>query len=188
MRPVGLVEKINKKLTKVIARKLKNVKWLTPNHVTWISFIVSGILAPWLIIEHELKLSAVTILIGAWLDSLDGDLARERGTASREGAILDAVLDRYVDLFILGSLTYVYREICLIPGLFSMIGTSLVPYVRAKTEAVGKTSVSTFASRDVRNVFLVIGLLLGQPCILLWCMAVLTNLSAMHRFIAGVRK
>lgn len=188
MQPAGVIERINKKFTKVIAKRLKKLNWLSPNHITWLSFILAGVIAPWLIFEKKLRLAAGAVLLGAWLDSLDGDLAREKGVSSREGAILDAVLDRYIDLFILGSLTYLYAESCLLAGLLAMIGTALVPYVRAKVEAVGKSSVSTFASRDIRNVIIVIGLLIKLPCLLLWSIAILTNLSALHRFIKGMEK
>ena len=187
MRPQGFIEKLNKGLTRPLARKLKGIYWITPDRVTWLSFLVSGVLGPLAILKGHLPLAGLLVLLGAWLDSLDGDLARERNTASREGAILDAVLDRYTDLLLISALI-LYCERCLLPGLLSMIGSALVPYIRAKVEATGKTSVATLASRDVRNLILVAGLLFNRPYVMLWGLAVLSNVSALHRFVMGIRK
>ena len=187
MRPEGFIEKLNKRLTRPLARKLKGVYWITPDRITWFSFLVSGVLGPLAILEGHLPLAGLLVLLGAWLDSLDGDLARERNVVSREGAILDAVLDRYIDLFLISALIISCGR-CLLPGLLSLIGSALVPYTRAKVEAMGKASVATFASRDVRNLILVAGLLLNQPYLMLWGLAVLSNISALHRFVMGVRK
>ena len=187
MRPKGLVERLNKCLTRPLARKLKKVSWITPDRITWVSFILAGILGSWSILKGHLARAGFLVLFGAWLDSLDGDLARERGVASPEGAILDAVLDRYIDLFLIAALILFCKR-CLLPGLLSMIGSALVPYIRAKVEAMGKSSVSTLASRDVRNLILILGLWLGKPYLILWVLAVLSNLSALHRFIMGIRK
>ena len=45
--------------------------------------------------------------MGDLWDSVDGDLARKQGTASPEGAIFDAVLDRHIDFLVIGALTFV---------------------------------------------------------------------------------
>ncbi len=186
-KPAGLVEKFNKKITRPLARKLAPVRWISPNLITWISFLFSGLVAPFLILRGKLQMAGLLVLLGAWLDSLDGDLARERGQVSPEGAILDAVLDRYTDLLIIASLI-LYCNRCLVAGLLAMIGSSLVPYVRARVEACGKQAAATFGSRDIRNVIVMLGLILRRPFELLWVLAVVSNLSALHRFYLGVKE
>ncbi len=186
-KPAGLVEKFNKKITRPLAKRLAPVRWLSPNLITWISFILSGLVAPFLVIKGKLQIAGLLVLLGAWLDSLDGDLARERGQVSAEGAILDAVLDRYTDLFLIASLI-LYCNRCLVAGLLSMVGSSLVPYVRAKVEACGKEAVATFGSRDIRNVIVLLGLILRRPFEMLWILAIVSNLSALHRFYFGVKR
>ena len=186
-RPKGIIERINKKLTVPLAEKLKDKYYITPNRITWISFIIAGILAPFMILEKHFIIASILVLIGAWLDSLDGDLARVRKQTSKEGEILDAVLDRYVDLLIISAMIFVERD-CLIAGLFALIGSSLVPYVRARTEAAGKKSISTFGSRDIRNIILVVGLISGMLCRTLWVLAIVANLSACHRFYYAIRR
>ena len=189
-RPLGVIERINKRLTAPLANRLKDKHYVTPNRITWASFIVAGILSPLMIVKGYFFISAILILIGAWLDSLDGDLARIRNQKSKEGAILDAVLDRYADLLVIASIIMVVREFhdALIVGLFAMLGSFLVPFVRAETESLGKSSVTTFGSRDIRNIMLVIGLGLGELYALLWALALTTNLSALHRLYHLVTK
>ena len=55
--------------------------------------------------------------MGDILDYLDGDLAGTQDTGSREGAIFDAVLDRYTDFLVIGTLVYVTGDKCLARGI-----------------------------------------------------------------------
>ncbi len=183
----GIIERFNKKFTVPLAYKLKDVDVITPNRLTLLSFLIAGVFAPIMIIKGLLPLAGVLIYIGALLDSLDGDLARVRGITSKEGAILDAVLDRYIDLFLICSLI-IYDKSCLLWGLLAIIGSSLVPYIRAKTEAEGKKSTATIGSRDIRNMILFIGLLLNVPCLTLTVLAAVSNISALHRLLHALKR
>ncbi len=186
-RPAGIVERLNKRLTVPLAERLAGVPWVTPNRVTWASAVCAGVAAPAALLAGWPVTAAVLVLVGAWLDSLDGDLARARGGGSREGGILDAVLDRYVD-FLLTAAVLLAAGDCWYWGLAALLGTQMVPYVRARAEAAGKPAVATFGSRDVRNLLLVVGIAAQQYCLLLVALAVITNLSAAHRFYQAVRR
>ena len=176
----GVIARANKRLTVPLARRLRDVWWITPDRLTLASFVVAGVLAPLCILGGLLPFAGVLTYAGALLDSLDGDLAKERGITSSRGAVLDAVLDRYIDLFLIGALM-LYDRSCLIAGIFAMVGSSLVPYIRAKVEAEGGRSTATFGSRDIRNLILFVGLVLSAPCLTLYVLAVVSNLSALHR-------
>ena len=145
--------------------------------------------------------------MGDILDYLDGDLARRQGTSSREGAIFDATLDRYTDFLVIGALTYLTAvvldrypdlfighlsfltsETALALGLAALLGAMLTPYVRAKTEAEGKSSTATIGDRGVRNHILVVGLLVGQPIWTLVALAVVANWAATQRLAQALRK
>ena len=140
-------------------------------------------------------------------DYLDGELARKQGRSSREGAIFDAVLDRYTDLLIIGALTYLTAvisdpqlylfigklgfmtsEAALLLGLAALLGSALTPYVRAKTEAEGKNSILTIGDRGWRNRILVVGLLAGQQLWTLAAIAAVSNFSAIRRLIFAMGK
>lgn len=72
------------------------------------------------------------------LDTLDGRLARLRGQATPWGAAIDSTLDRIVDGAVLIGLAWYYRDSwVLAPCLAAMLGTAMVPYVRARGEALG---------------------------------------------------
>ncbi len=186
-KPVGFIERLNKMLTHPIATRLAAARWVSADAVTWASAVVGGIMAPVALLSDLNLVAAALIVCGALLDSLDGDLARVRGTARAEGAILDAVLDRYVDFALVASLLVAAPD-CISWGLAAILGAFMVPYIRARTEAAGRASVTTIASRDTRNFILVIGIATGQYCPTLAVIAVLANLSAIHRFYHAIRR
>ena len=73
-------------------------------------------------------------------------------------------------------------------GLAALLGAMLTPYVRAKTEAEGKSSLATIGDRGIRNHILVVGLLASQPIWTLVATAVVANLAAIHRLAHAVRR
>lgn len=83
--------------------------------------------------------------LGGWLyifsgicDFLDGRLARARNTVSKSGAALDSILDRYSDSAVLVGLAWYYRDSWVLLGTqLALVGSSLVPYIRARGEAIG---------------------------------------------------
>lgn len=106
--------------------------------------------------------SAGAFALGGWLylgsglcDVLDGRLARDQGSASKAGAALDSVLDRYSDAAILLGLSWYYRSSwVLVIGLAALVGSLLVPYVRARAEGLGVTASVGLMARPERVVVL----------------------------------
>lgn len=90
-------------------------------------------------------LSVGRFALGGWLyifagicDFLDGRVARARNSCTRSGAALDSVLDRYSDSAILVGLAWYYRDSwVLLATQVALVGSSVVPYIRARGEAVG---------------------------------------------------
>jgi phosphatidylglycerophosphate synthase len=77
-------------------------------------------------------------IFSGMLDAFDGRLARAHNQVSPAGAAIDSVLDRYTDSLMLVGLAVYYRDSwVLLPVLLALVGTSVVPYVRAKSEALG---------------------------------------------------
>ena len=147
------------------------------------------------------------VALGDFLDYMDGELARRQGRSSREGAIFDAVLDRYTDFSVIGALTYLTTvilnpqrdlfigrmdfmtpETALLLGLAALLGATLTPYIRAKTEAEGKESMLTIGDRGWRNRILVVGMIAGQPVWTLAAIAAVANFSAIRRLFFAMRK
>jgi CDP-diacylglycerol--glycerol-3-phosphate 3-phosphatidyltransferase len=136
--------------------------------------------------------AAFALIVGGLCDALDGVVARTTGTVSRYGAVLDSTVDRVSDtLPLLGILVFHAHEplFAFIPGL-ALIGAVVIPYARARTEALGAALPSLFMRRPERVVLLVICLLfggfhtqLGSPALLL---LVGTALLAVLNAVGGV--
>jgi phosphatidylglycerophosphate synthase len=94
-------------------------------------------------------------LFSGILDTMDGRLARLRNEVSPAGAAVDSVLDRYVDAVMLMGLGWYYRESwVLLLVLFAMLGTSVVPYIRAKGEGMGVAIKDGVMQRAERMLYL----------------------------------
>ena len=79
---------------------------------------------------------AVLIFAGGVFDVLDGEVARRTGRAGPKGDLLDHVLDRYADLFVLIGIAvsgYAYPPLALL-ALVSLLMTS---YMGTQAQAVG---------------------------------------------------
>lgn len=100
--------------------------------------------------------------LGGWLflfsgilDTLDGRVARVRGEVTRAGSALDSVLDRYTDSAVLVGLGWYYRDSwVLVVVLAALMGSSLVPYIRAKGESLGVPLRGGVMQRLERVLFL----------------------------------
>lgn len=180
--PQSTLDKILQFFTIKIAQALINVAWITPNGITWTSLLIGGFLAGFLILKNYYLWAVLAIVISGLLDCLDGDLARSRGIASDTGNLLDSVLDRYVDFLIISALILGNPRDNLVVGLIALLGTTMVPYIRAKSESLGRSSIASIGSRAVRTVLIIIGLLTGQIFPLLIALAVISNVAAIHRF------
>ena len=107
-------------------------------------------------------LAAGRFALGGWLfiasgilDTLDGRVARARGQVTAAGGALDSVLDRYADSAVLVGLAWYYRDSwILLLVLAALVGSSLVPYVRAKSEALGFQQKDGLMGRAERVVYM----------------------------------
>ena len=205
--PENVVDGLYRRGTQSLAGYLAQYPWITPNRISFVGFLVGGVGTSICILTLPLWVAGILFALGDILDYLDGDLARSQGSASKEGAIFDATLDRYTDFIVIGALTYLTAvvldrypdllighlsfltsEAALVLGLAALLGTMLTPYVRAKAEAEGKSSTATIGARGVRNHILVVGLLFSQPVWTLVAIAVVANFSALHRLIHSLRR
>ena len=105
--PLSLLDRIVQFFTIKLAKSLARFTWITPNRVTWVSAGIGGPLTGWLIIQEQFWLATALVVVSGLMDGLDGDIARERNLTSIEGGILDSVLDRYVDFFLIAALIVV---------------------------------------------------------------------------------
>ncbi len=109
------------------------------------------------------------LALGGWLylasgvgDFLDGRMARSQRTASRSGAAIDSVLDRYSDAAILLGLAWYFRTSwALALVLAALVGALLVSYVRARGEGLGVSVTVGVMQRPERVALIGAALALG---------------------------
>lgn len=186
--PKSFLDRAIHSITEKLASILVDITWITPNQISWLSGGLGGLVAGWYIVKENYLLAVLFIILSGILDCLDGDLARARNIASGEGDILDSVIDRYVDFILIAALILVSPDDYLIAGLLALLGTTLVPYVRARSEAEGKSTVASIGSRSTRTVLIIIGLLTQQILPLLILLAAITNIASIHRLIFALKK
>ena len=139
---------------------------LTPNALTVIGFLGTCVAAVAAASQAWLLAGILVIVFGIF-DLFDGTLARAQGTATRLGAFLDSVFDRageavvYVGI-VAGLMESGWAGAPVWPAA-ALATSQLVPYARAKAEAIGVASGQGLAAvglapREVRLVILTLGL------------------------------
>ena len=128
------------------------------------------------------------MIIGAGLfDMVDGRVARETNRVTRFGGFFDSVLDRYSDLALLMGLLVYYgsinRSFYVVLTAIVMTGSVMVSYTRARAENTIPTCKVGFMERPERVVLLIIGALFDRMAPVLWVIAVLSNITVIHRMV-----
>jgi CDP-diacylglycerol--glycerol-3-phosphate 3-phosphatidyltransferase len=122
-------------------------------------------------------LGAAVFVLGSVLDILDGALARAGGRSTPFGAFLDSTLDRVGEGAMLLSIGLVFstegNEIALGLAIAAVGGSFLVPYARAKAEALGLRGDVGIGSRAERVVVIAAGLVLAPWGVLPWAIGLL---------------
>jgi CDP-diacylglycerol--glycerol-3-phosphate 3-phosphatidyltransferase len=134
----------------------------------------------WLEYRNEILffwLAAGVFLVGSILDILDGALARAGGKATPFGAFIDSMTDRVSEGFMLGAIGLVlHREgntVGLAFTIAAVAGSFLVPYARARAEALGLRGDVGLGSRAERVVVIIAGLVFGPWGALQWAIYLL---------------
>jgi phosphatidylglycerophosphate synthase/putative flippase GtrA len=138
-------------------------------------------------------LAAGRFALGGWLyifsgvcDVIDGRLARATNRVTKAGGALDSILDRYADAAVLCGLGWYYRDSwVLLPTLLALVGSSLVPYIRARGEAAGVSVKEVGLMQRAERI-----IYLGVGCSLSPILEVIldpTNAKPLHRIaVVGI--
>jgi CDP-diacylglycerol--glycerol-3-phosphate 3-phosphatidyltransferase len=171
---------------------------VTPNQLTLTGLLLQAGVAVVIALGY-LPLAGVLLIFTSIFDAFDGTLARMTGKSSKFGAFFDATVDRYAEALVLFGLLVYFSgqqdsrtEILLI--FAAVVGSLLVSYTRAKAESLGIACTEGILTRAERVALLVIGLVLAnwQPIaalpsiltIVLWLLAILSNVTAVQRVFA----
>ncbi len=114
---------------------------VTPNQISWASLVFGGISGTALAYGY-FGFAALFACYSAFMDCLDGMVARMTEVASDAGEVLDAAVDRYVEFFFLAGLVIYYREMPVFQmvALAALAGSFMISYSTAKAEALTSSS------------------------------------------------
>jgi len=132
---------------------------LSANAVSWIGLSLGAAAAVGIAVG-ELGLAATFLFASGIFDVLDGMVARERGTVSRAGAVLDSVLDRSVDFMWHAACAWLWHDNPLLLGLSLLAAHSsfLMSYSSAMADREGVRGIPRgVMKRTERGPLLLVG-------------------------------
>ena len=157
-----------------------------PNVLTFLGLVIN-LAAAALLAVGRFRLAGVVIIGAGLFDMVDGRVARETNRVTRFGGFFDSVLDRYSDLALLVGMLVWYgsinRPFYVVLTAIAMTGSVMVSYTRARAENTIPTCKVGFMERPERVVLVIIGELSDHMAPVLWVIAVLGNLTVVHRMI-----
>lgn len=164
--------------------RLLTLTRVNPNVLTSVGLAINAV-AAFMFARGEFLYAGLIVLFGAVFDLVDGPVARQSNRVTRFGGFLDSVLDRYTDLILLMGLLVYYASInrffYIVLTAIAMTGSVMVSYARARAEnCIPKCKVG-FLERPERIVLIIIGALTNHMAPVLWVIAVLSNITVIHR-------
>ncbi len=110
--------------------------------------------------------AGIVMIVANLFDMLDGNVARQSGNVTKFGGFLDSSLDRLSDMVAFLGIMIFYAGnspqhslLNVFLGGVGMIGSVLVSYTTARSEALGVKANVGFLQRPERIVLLIIGAL-----------------------------
>ncbi len=133
-----------------------------PNAISVVSAILAALTGIFYYFGSPLFLVGAffALIFSALFDAVDGKVARLRNMASKKGDLIDHVLDRYADIFILLGMTFSpYGNVTI--GLLAIIGVTLTSYMGTQAQALGlKRNYSGILGRADRLVMMLAAIIL----------------------------
>ncbi len=181
----NIIGKICTAILDTLVRGISKLR-VGPNLLTFFGFLIT-ILSAFYLAQGNFFYAGIVIIFSGIFDMLDGRLARITNNVTRFGAFFDSVLDRYSDmiLFLALMIHYIKNQqmmYVLLSGIV-MIGAIMTSYTRARAESLVPTCKVGFLERPERLVLLIIGTIFGRMAAVLWVLAVLSNLTVVHRIL-----
>lgn len=173
------------KIIRLIVRGLALSK-INPNVLTFLGLVINVVAAGFLAFGR-FRTAGFIIIFAGLFDMVDGRVARETNRVTRFGGYFDSVLDRYSDLCLLIGLLVYYGTINRPPYVVltavAMSASVMISYARTRAENIIPTCKVGFLERPERVVLLILGALFDRMAPVLWVIAVLGNLTVIHRMI-----
>jgi archaetidylinositol phosphate synthase len=178
---------------------------ITPNQISMLA-LLAGIACAYFFFRHQFVLGSFALILSAIFDLIDGSVARKTDSHSNFGAVLDWIVDKYVDgLVLLGiglsGIPIVSQYFAVPPFtdfaivalaiIGSLMNTFIKPVVYAeigyREKVEGKIDDPLegvgFFGRPETFLFLIVGGITGFIFASVIIIAVCTNLSALQRIM-----
>lgn len=166
---------------------------ISPNALTFVGLLINliaAVLFGYASGENQSRLfryAGMVVIAAGVFDMVDGRVARATGKVTSFGGFFDSVIDRYSDVALyFGVLVYFARAnrfFYLVLTAVVMITSVMISYTRARAESlIGQCKVG-FMERPERIVLVILGALTNRMAPVLWVIAVLGNLTVVHRII-----
>lgn len=173
------------KIIRLFVRALALSK-INPNVLTFLGLVINAVAAAFLAVGSFRTAGCIIIFAGLF-DMVDGRVARATNQVTRFGGFFDSVLDRYSDLALLVGLLVYYgtinRPSYVVLTSVVMTASVMISYTRTRAENIIPTCKVGFLERPERIVLFIIGALFDRMAPVLWVIAVLGNLTVIHRMI-----
>ena len=157
-----------------------------PNTLTLIGVLIN-VGAAWALGYGRFRLAFVIMLVANIFDFIDGKVAHRLQLQSQFGAFWDSTLDRFSDLALLTGLIFLYSKLgrsdYVMIAALTLIFSIMTSYARARAESLVERCKVGFMERPERVVLVIIGALFDVMAPVLWVIAVLGNLTVVHRMI-----
>jgi CDP-diacylglycerol---glycerol-3-phosphate 3-phosphatidyltransferase len=164
---------------------------IPPNVITW-SALFLNLWATVLFAAGRFPAAAGMMALAGLGDLLDGPVARRQKRVSLFGGFLESILDRYADLMLfLGLLVYyvsVNRFLYVVLAGIAMAGAVMVSYAKARAESLVEVGEAGFWERPERLVLMILGGLVNRMPLVLWILAIGTNITVVHRILRTWRQ
>ena len=159
---------------------------INPNILTFFGLLINIVAASFLAVGR-FRLAGLVIIFAGLFDMVDGRVARATNQVTRFGGFFDSVLDRYSDLALLVGLLVYYgtinRPAYVVLTAIVMTASVMISYTRSRAENIIPTCKVGFMERPERVVLFIIGALFDRMAPVLWIIAVIGNLTVIHRMI-----
>ena len=170
---------------------------LTPNQYTLISLFFV-LISFYFLINRNLILALIFFLISAILDFIDGAVARFTKKATKRGAYLDTISDRYIEGIILLGFLFLPLPDFLLPAkiwiFLAFFGSLMTTYAKAaakEKELVSEELKKGLLGRAERVILISLAMFLGifnlswiiYPIVIL---AVFSNITAIQRIFLSL--
>jgi CDP-diacylglycerol---glycerol-3-phosphate 3-phosphatidyltransferase len=178
------------KIIRLIVRALA-LSRINPNILTFLGLVINMVAATFLAFGN-FRAAGFVIIFAGLFDMVDGRVARATNQVTRFGGFFDSVLDRYSDIALLVGLLVYYgtinRPSYVVLTAIVMAASVMISYTRTRAENIIPTCKVGFLERPERVVLLIIGALFDRMAPVLWVIAVLGNLTVIHRMIFTYRE